>query len=84
MISNTDKEAEIEFKKKRIIEQLSRTRPVIIEGYQLVTRHVGIDVYMYRSYRTVSVVFYPVANDISDAQFTFQSEELHLNNIGLY
>ncbi|XP_046971562.1 post-GPI attachment to proteins factor 6 [Vanessa cardui] len=79
---NSDKEAEIEDKKKKIIEQLTNTRPVIKEGYQLVTRHVGIDVYMYRSYRTVSVVFYPVINDISDALFTFQSEELHLNNIG--
>ncbi|CAH2094756.1 unnamed protein product [Euphydryas editha] len=82
VICNSDKEAEIEDKKKKIIEQLTRTRPVIIEGYQLVTRHVGIDVYMYRSYRTVSVIFYPVVDDISDARFTFQSEELHLNNIG--
>lgn len=84
MVANGDKEAEIEEKKRRIIEQLSNTRPVIQPGYQLVTRHVGIDVYMYRSYRTVAVVFYPVTNDISDARFTFQCEELHLNNIGLY
>ncbi|XP_045776256.1 post-GPI attachment to proteins factor 6 [Maniola jurtina] len=80
--SNSDKEAEIEDRKRRIIEQLTSTRPVILPGYQLVTRHVGIDVYMYRSYRTVAVVFYPVTNDISDARFTFQCEELHLNNIG--
>ncbi|CAH0728567.1 unnamed protein product, partial [Brenthis ino] len=79
---NNDNESEIEDKKRRIIEQLMNTRPVILEGYQLVTRHVGIDVHMYRSYRTVSLVFYRVVNDVSDARFTFQSEELHLNNIG--
>lgn len=81
--SNSDAEAEIEDKKRRIIEQLMSTRPVILEGYQLVTRHVGIDVYMYRSYRTVSLVFYRVVNDVIDARFTFQAEELHLNNIGI-
>ena len=80
---NSDTDAEIEDKKRRMIEQLMSTRPVILEGYQLVTRHVGIDVYMYRSYRTVSLVFYRVVNDVSDARFTFQSEELHLNNIGI-
>lgn len=80
---NNDNESEIEDKKRRIIEQLMSTRPVILEGYQLVSRHVGIDVHMYRSYRTVSLVFYRVVNDVSDARFTFQSEELHLNNIGM-
>ncbi|CAH2242992.1 jg19435 [Pararge aegeria aegeria] len=80
--SNGDKEDEIEYRKRRIIEQLMNTRPVLLPGYQLVTRHVGIDVFMYRSYRTVAVVFYPVTNDLSDARFTFQCEELHLNNIG--
>lgn len=80
VVCNNNKEAEE--KKKRIIDQLTRTRPVIFKNYQLVTRHVAVDVYMFRSYRTVSIVFYHIKNDISEARFTFQSEELHLNNIG--
>lgn len=80
--SNGDKEPEEESHRKRIIEQLTRTRTVLLDDYHLVTRQIATDVYMYRSYRTVSVVFYPVMRDVSVAQFTFQSEELHLNNIG--
>lgn len=78
-----DEEAEKDERKNKLLEQLSNTRPVLRDGYRIATRHVGIDVYMYRSYRTVSVVFYQVSSDINDAQFTFQSEELHLNNIGM-
>ncbi|XP_075982697.1 post-GPI attachment to proteins factor 6 [Anticarsia gemmatalis] len=77
-----DKEAEEDANRKRIIEQLTRTRTVLLDDYHLVTRQIATDVYMYRSYRTVSVVFYPVMRDVTDARFTFQSEELHLNNIG--
>ncbi|XP_023938820.1 post-GPI attachment to proteins factor 6 [Bicyclus anynana] len=81
-VATGDNEDEMEYRRRRIIEQLVDTRPAILPGYQLVTRHVGVDVFMYRTYRTVAVVFYPVANDLSDARFTFQCEELHLNNIG--
>ncbi|XP_026760611.2 post-GPI attachment to proteins factor 6 [Galleria mellonella] len=80
--SNSDKEIEEDRNRKRIIEQLTRTRTVLHEDYQLVTRQIATDVYMFRSYRTVSVVFYPIMRQVSDARFTFQSEELHLNNIG--
>ncbi|XP_063539245.1 post-GPI attachment to proteins factor 6 isoform X2 [Cydia strobilella] len=79
---NGDKEAEEEASRKRILDQLTKTRTVILDDYHLVTRQIATDVYMYRSYRTVSVVFYPVRKDVSDARFTFQAEELHLNNIG--
>ncbi|XP_021190581.3 post-GPI attachment to proteins factor 6 [Helicoverpa armigera] len=68
--------------RKRILEQLTRTRTVLLDDYHLVTRQIATDVYMFRSYRTVSVVFYPIMRDVTDARFTFQSEELHLNNIG--
>lgn len=79
-----DKEAEEEGNRKRIIDQLMKTRTVLIDDYHLVTRQIATDVYMYRSYRTVSVVFYPVMRDVVDAHFTFQSEELHLNTIGRF
>lgn len=82
MACNGDKEAEDEANRKRILEQLTKTRTVILDDYHLVTRQIATDVYMYRSYRTVSVVFYPIMRDVSDARFTFQAEELHLNNIG--
>ncbi|KOB71277.1 Uncharacterized protein OBRU01_08413, partial [Operophtera brumata] len=48
------------------------------------SRQIATDVHMYRSYRTVSVVFYPLMRDVTDAHFTFQSEELHLNAIGRF
>ncbi|XP_068619166.1 post-GPI attachment to proteins factor 6 [Battus philenor] len=80
--SNSDKESEDDSKRKRIIEQLTKTRTVIRDNYTLVTRQIATDVYTYRSYRTVSVIFYPIMRDVTDALFTFQSEELHLNNIG--
>lgn len=82
IVVSGDKESEEEGNRKRIIEQLTRTRTYLLDDYHLVTRQIATDVYMYRSYRTVSVVFYPVMRDVSDARFTFQSEELHLNNIG--
>lgn len=75
-------ETEDEETRKRILDQLTKTRTVLLDDYHLVTRQVATDVYMFRSYRTVSVVFYPVMRDVTDARFTFQSEELHLNNIG--
>lgn len=75
---------EEELHRKRVIEQLTRTRTVLIDDYHLVTRQIATDVYMYRSYRTVSIVFYPVMRDVVDAHFTFQLEELHLNTIGRY
>ncbi|KAJ8714174.1 hypothetical protein PYW08_007794 [Mythimna loreyi] len=68
--------------RKKILEQLTRTRTVLLDDYHLVTRQIATDVYMFRSYRTVSVVFYPIMRDVTDARFTFQSEELHLNAIG--
>ncbi|CAG9789445.1 unnamed protein product [Diatraea saccharalis] len=77
-----DKEVEEDGNRKKIIEQLTRTRTVLLDDYHLVTRQIATDVYMFRSYRTVSVIFYPVMRDVTDARFTFQSEELHLNNIG--
>lgn len=77
-----DKEAEEDANRKRVIEQLTRTRTVLLDDYHLVTRQIATDVYMYRNYRTVSVVFYPIMRDVTEARFTFQSEELHLNNIG--
>lgn len=76
-----DKETEEEGIRRRIIEQL-KTRTVLLDDFSLVKRLVATDVYMYRSYRTVSVVFYPVSRDVAEAHFTFQSEELHRNNIG--
>ena len=75
-------EIEDDANRKRILEQLTRTRTVLLDDYHLVTRQIATDVYMFRSYRTVSVVFYPVMRDVTDAHFTFQSEELHLNNLG--
>ncbi|KAL4706964.1 hypothetical protein ACJJTC_019502 [Scirpophaga incertulas] len=77
-----DKEVEEDGNRKRVIAQLTKTRTVLLDDYHLVTRQIATDVYMYRSYRTVSVIFYPVMKDVTDARFTFQSEELHLNNIG--
>lgn len=77
-----DQEGEEDANRKRIIEQLTRTRTVLLDDYHLVTRQIATDVYMYRSYRTVSVVFYPITRDVTDARFTFQSEDIHLNNIG--
>lgn len=82
VVSANDKELEEEIQRRKIIEQLTRTRTVLLDDYHLVTRQIATDVYMYRSYRTVSVVFYPVMRDVTDARFTFQSEELHLNTIG--
>ncbi|CAK1550426.1 unnamed protein product [Leptosia nina] len=79
---NDEKENEDEIKRRRLIEHLTKTRTVLLDGYQLVTRQIATDVFMYRSYRTVSVLVYPVRGDISEALFTLQSEELHLNNIG--
>lgn len=81
---NCDQEAEQDANRKRIIEQLTRTRTVILDDYHLVTRQIATDVFMFRSYRTVSVVFYPVMRDVTEARFTFQSEDLHLNNIGRF
>ncbi|KAM3960480.1 post-GPI attachment to proteins factor 6 [Aphomia sociella] len=80
--SISDKEVEEDSNRKKVIEQLARMRTVLLDEYHLVTRQIATDVYMYRSYRTVSVVFYPIMRDVSEARFTFQSEELHLNNIG--
>ncbi|XP_013135750.1 PREDICTED: transmembrane protein 8A [Papilio polytes] len=80
--SNGDKESEDDSKRKSIIEQLTKTRTVILENYNLVTRQIATDVYMFRSYRTVAVLLYHIVNDVTDARFTLQSEELHLNNIG--
>lgn len=68
--------------RKRIIDQLARTRTVLLDDYHLVTRQIATDVDRYRSYRSVSVIFYPVMRDVTEARFAFQSEELHLNNIG--
>ncbi|XP_013192207.2 post-GPI attachment to proteins factor 6 [Amyelois transitella] len=80
--SNGDNEGEKDANRKKIIDQLTRVRTVLLDDYELVKRQVATDVYMYRSYRTVSVIFYKIMNDVSDAQFTFEAEELHLNNIG--
>lgn len=82
--SNGDKESEDDSKRKSIIEQLTKTRTVILENYNLVTRQIATDVYMFRSYRTVAVLLYHIVNDVTDARFTLQSEELHLNNIGRF
>ncbi|XP_028166051.1 post-GPI attachment to proteins factor 6 isoform X1 [Ostrinia furnacalis] len=81
-VVSAGEEPEEEVHRRKIIEQLTRTRTVLLDDYHLVTRQVATDVYMYRSYRTVSVVFYPVMRGVTDARFTFQSEEMHLNNIG--
>lgn len=80
-VSNGEKEAE-ESDRKKLLKQLTRSRTVLLDDYLLVTRHVATDVYMFRSYRTVAVIFYPVMRDVADARFTFQSEELHMNKIG--
>lgn len=82
--SGGDNEGEIESHRKRLLDQLTRTRTVLREGYDLVTRQISTDVYMFRNYRSVSVIFYPISRDVQDARFTFQSEEIHLNNIGRY
>ncbi|KAI5635868.1 transmembrane protein 8A [Phthorimaea operculella] len=81
---NTDDEwfNEIEAKRRMVMDQLTKNRTVLIDGYQLVTRQVAAEVHMYRSYRSVSVVFYRIMEDVSEARFMFQSEELHWNNIG--
>ncbi|XP_045502687.1 post-GPI attachment to proteins factor 6 [Colias croceus] len=80
--NDKQKETEDEIKRRRIIEQLTKTRTVILDDYQFVTRQIATDVFMYRSYRTVSVIFFRIMSDVSVARFTLQSEELHLNNIG--
>lgn len=82
--ANDEKENEDEIKRRRLIEHLTKTRTEILDDYQLVTRQIATDVFMFRSYRTVSVLVYPVKADVTEARFTFQSEELHLNNIGMY
>lgn len=83
-VVGNDKDTEDDGKRKRVIEQLTKTRTVLLEGYTLVSRQVATDVYMFRNYRTVSVLFFSISPDVSDARFTFLSEELHLNNIGTY
>lgn len=82
LILGEKEEIEDDANRKRILEQLTKTRTVLLDDYHLVTRQIATDVYMFRSYRTVSVVFYPVMRDVTDAHFSFQSEELHLNNLG--
>ncbi|CAF4867784.1 unnamed protein product [Pieris macdunnoughi] len=79
---NDEKENEDEIRRRRLIEQLTKTRTEILDNYELVTRQIATDVFMFRSYRTVSVLMYHVKTDIEEARFTIQSEELHLNNIG--
>ncbi|XP_053613455.1 post-GPI attachment to proteins factor 6 [Plodia interpunctella] len=80
--SNGDSENKEETNRKKIIDQLMRARTVLLDDYELVKRQVATDVYMYKNYRSVSVIFYKIMSDVSDAQFTFEAEELHLNNIG--
>lgn len=75
-------ENEEELHRKRVIEHLTKTRTVIIDDYHLVTRQTATNIFMFRSYRTVSVIFYPVMRDTTDARFFFQAEEVHWNNIG--
>lgn len=82
--SDGDNEGEIESQRKKLLDQLTRTRTVLREGYDLVTRQIAPDVVMFRSYRSVSAIFYPISRDVKDACFTFQSEEIHLNNIGRF
>ncbi|XP_012553127.1 post-GPI attachment to proteins factor 6 [Bombyx mori] len=82
VVISVDHEAEEESNRRRIIDQLTRTKTVLLDDYHLVTRHIATEVNMYRNYRTVSVLFYSMNIDLTYAQFTFQSEELHLNNIG--
>lgn len=82
--SGGDNEGEIESHRKQLLDQLTRTRTVLRDGYDLVTRQIATDVYMFRGYRFVSVIFYPISRDVKDACFTFQSEEIHLNNIGRF
>lgn len=68
--------------RRRILDQLTKTHTVLADGYHLVTRQTATDVYMYRGYRSVGVIFYPIMRDVVDARFTFQAEELHFNSIG--
>ncbi|GBP17908.1 Transmembrane protein 8B [Eumeta japonica] len=82
VVTDDVQESEEEVLRRKILDQLVKTRTVLIDNYQLVTRQAATYVYMYRSYRTVSIIFYPVMRDVTDARFTFQAEELHLNNIG--
>lgn len=82
--SLSDNVGEIESHRKRLLDQLTKTRTVLREGYDLVTRQITTDVYMFRNYRSVAVVFYPISRAVSDAGFTFQSEEIHENNIGRF
>lgn len=82
--SRSDNAGEIESHRKKLLDQLTKTRTVLREGYDLVTRQITTDVYMFRNYRSVAVVFYPISKEVTDASFTFQSEEIHGNNIGRF
>lgn len=82
--SGGDNEGEIESHRKKLLDQLTRTRTVLREGYDLVTRQISTDIFMFRSFRSVSVIHYPISRDVTDACFTFQSEEIHLNTIGRF
>lgn len=79
--SSDDDDGE-EVHRRLIIDRLKNPRTTLMDGYHLVTRQVATDVHMFRSYRTVSVLFYPILRDVSVAHFTFRAEELHLNNFG--
>lgn len=79
---DNDLESEEETHRKRVLEQLTKTRTVLLDGYHLVTRQTATNIFMFRSYRTVSVIFYNVMRDVTDARFFFQAEEVHWNNIG--
>lgn len=80
--SASDDEERDKAHRRMIVDRLTNPRTSLMVGYHLVTRQVATDVNMFRNYRTVSVLFYPIARDVTVAQFTFRAEELHLNNIG--
>lgn len=82
--SGDDNDVEIESHRKKLLDQLTKTRTVLREGYDLVTRQIATDVFRFRDFRSVSVIYYPISRDVKDACFTFQSEEIHLNNIGRF
>lgn len=82
VVISGDIEPEEENDRKRIVGQIKKTRTVLLDDYHLVTRQIVTDVYMFKGYRTVYVVFYPIMRDVTNARFTFQTEDIHMNNIG--
>lgn len=71
-----------EVDRENVLEKALRTATVIHPDYHLVARQIATDIYTFKSYKSVSLVFYPITREVTEARFTFHSTELHLNHIG--